>query len=367
MKFELHEITIREVVENYVDNEEEGIIGYNGRLNIRPAYQREFIYNDVRRNAVVYSVYKGFPLNVMYWIVNEDGTYEILDGQQRTISFCRYVNNDFPVIINGKPTFFRELPEIEQTNMLDYRLMIYFCEGNDKGKLNWFRIINIAGEKLTEQELRNVIYTGEWLAHAKIIFSKSDCVAYWLGKDYIEGSPLRQEFLEKAISWISGGKVEKYMSAHQHDPDAYELWEYFKSVIEWVQLTFPIYRKEMKGLDWGALYDKYKDDMFDDVKLEKEIQALMNDKDVLDKEGVYQYVLSGDEKYLNIREFTENQKRWAYERQSGVCPKCNGHFEIKQMDASRITPWVDGGKTDVDNCQMLCKDCNRRRNKGANS
>jgi hypothetical protein len=360
MKFELHEITIREIVTGYVDNDEEGVIGYSGKLNIRPPYQREFVYNDVRRNAVMYSIIRDFPLNVMYWVVNENGIYEILDGQQRTLSFCKYIAGDFPIVINGKPTHFNELPQVKKDQILDYRLMIYFCEGNDKGKLDWFRIINITGEKLNEQELRNVIYTGEWLAHAKIIFSKNDCVAFWLAKDYVNGAPLRQELLEKAISWVSGGKIEKYMSIHQHDPDAYELWNHFKSVIEWVQLTFPIYRREMKGLDWGALYDQYKDDIYDDVKLEKEIETLMKDTDVTDKSGIYEYMLSGDEKHLNIKAFTDHQKRWAYENQSGNCPKCDNHFELKQMDAEHIIPWNQGGKVTQENCQMVCKDCNRR-------
>ncbi|MCL2036701.1 MAG: DUF262 domain-containing protein [Oscillospiraceae bacterium] len=357
MKFELHEISIREVVENYVDNDEEGVIGYNGKLNIRPPYQREFVYNDVRRNAVIFSILKGFPLNVMYWVVNSDGTYEILDGQQRTLSLCKYVAGDFPVMFNGKPTTFENLPTEKQQAILDYKLMIYFCQGNDKGKLDWFRIINITGEKLTEQELRNVIYTGEWLAHAKRIFSKQDGDAYLLASDYISGSLARQELLEKAISWISNGRIEKYMAAHQHDSDANELWEYFSNVIEWAKATFPVYRKEMKGLDWGAFYSKHKNEIYDPEKLESVIESLMKDVDVMDKSGVYQYLLSGDEKHLNIRSFSENQKREAYDRQEGVCVKCAEHFDLGNMRAEHIIPWKSGGKTIAENCQLMCKDC----------
>jgi hypothetical protein len=364
MKIELFEITIREVAENYVDNSEEGVVGYDGKLNIRPKYQREFVYDEKKRNAVIDTVRKNFPLNVMYWTVNEDGTHEVLDGQQRTISFCQYVKGDFPVMLDGSPMFFHSLTNTEQEQFYDYKLMVYFCEGNDKDKLNWFKTINIAGEKLTSQELRNAVYTGTWLTNAKSIFSKSNCAAYLLARDYVSGSPIRQELLEKALSWINNGNIEGYMSAHQHDPNANELWTYFRNVIEWVQLTFGCpknYRKEMKGLDWGALYDKYKGEMYDSEKIEQEIQALMIDDDVSSKKGIYQYILTRNEKYLSIRAFTENQKRSAYEKQKGLCSKCGKHFELKQMEADHITPWSQGGKTNTENCQMLCKDCNRRK------
>ena len=357
MLVELKEITIREVTENYVDNIEEGVIGYNGRLNIRPKYQREFIYKDSQRNAVIESIMKEFPINVMYWIRNEDGTFEVLDGQQRTISFCQYVANEFSI----KNKRFYNLTKFEQNQILDYRLMIYFCEGNDKEKLEWFRVINIAGEKLTDQELRNAIYAGTWLSDAKPKFSKTNCIAYRLANDYVTGSPIRQEFLETAIDWISKGNIEDYMSKHQHDPNANELWTYFRNVIEWVQLTFKEYRKEMKGINWGGLYDKYHNQMFNTVKLEQEIKNLMLDDDVTNKKGVYTYVLTRDEKYLNIRGFTENQRRLAYEKQNGICSKCEKHFDLKEMEADHITPWSKGGKTSVENCQMLCLDCNRRK------
>ena len=186
MKIELKEVTIREVSKNYIDNVEEGVIGYDGKLNIRPKYQREFVYDEKKRNAVIDTINKGFPLNVMYWVKNEDGTFEVLDGQQRTISFCQYVNNDFS--LNDK--FFHNLTKPEQDKILDYKLMIYFCEGNDKKKLDWFKIINIAGEKLTDQELRNAVYTGPWLSSAKTYFSKNNCAAYLLAKDYVVGSPI---------------------------------------------------------------------------------------------------------------------------------------------------------------------------------
>ena len=199
MKIELHEIPVREVVEGYVDNNEEGVVGYGGRLNIRPKYQREFIYDEEKRNAVIDTIRKGFPLNVMYWVKNEDGTFEVLDGQQRTISFCQYVEGEFSIEHRN----FHNLTDVEKEQILNYTLMVYFCEGNDKEKLDWFRIINIAGMKLTDQELRNATYTGPWLSDAKLKFSKSNCAAYLLSKDYVRGSPIRQDILETAIRWKS--------------------------------------------------------------------------------------------------------------------------------------------------------------------
>ena len=357
MKIELNEISIREVTQNYVDNAEDGVVGYNGKLNIRPKYQREFVYDEKQRNAVIDTIRKGFPLNVMYWVKNEDGTYEVLDGQQRTISFCQYINGDFSI----ENRAFHNLTKTEQDLILDYKLMIYFCEGDDKEKLDWFKIINIAGEKLTDQELRNAVYTGPWLTNAKLHFSKTNCAAYLLAKDFVNGSPIRQEYLETALSWINNGNVEEYMSIHQHDPNANELWTYFRNVIEWVKLTFTNYRKEMKGINWGVLYNQFKNNTYDTDKLEQEIQTLMIDDDVTNKKGIYSYVLTRNEKFLNIRAFTESQKRSAYEKQNGICKNCGKHFDIKEMEADHITPWHAGGKTSIDNCQMLCKDCNRRK------
>lgn len=357
MKIQLHEIPVREVIKDYIDNAEEGVIGYGGKLNIRPKYQREFVYDEKKRNAVIDTICKDFPLNVMYWVKNDDGTFEVLDGQQRTISFCQYVNGDFSI----ENRAFHNLTETEKEQILDYKLMIYLCEGNDKEKLDWFKVINIAGEKLTDQELRNAVYTGPWLSDAKLKFSKSNCAAYLLSKDYVNGSPIRQEILQTALSWISSGEIEKYMSIHQQDPNANELWIYFSNVMNWVELTFTTYRREMKGIPWGVLYDNFKDKMFDTNKLEEEIKVLMMDDDVTNKKGIYPYVLTRNEKYLNIRQFTDSQKRTVYEQQKGICKSCGGNFEIQEMEADHITPWSKGGKTDISNCQMLCQECNRRK------
>ncbi len=257
--------------------------------------------------------------------------------------------------------YFHSLTDGEQVQILDYKLMVYFCEGSDKEKLDWFKTINIAGEKLTDQELRNAIYTGTWLTDAKRYFSKSGCGAYGLGSDYLNGSPIRQDYLESTIKWIINDNIEEYMSKHQHQEDAKELWAYFQAVIEWVQTVFPIYRKEMKGLDWGFLYNTHKDTVHDASEIEEKIKQLMQDEDVTKKSGIYEYVLTGKDKYLNIRAFTPNQIRESFERQNGICVVCQKTFEISEMEADHITPWHEGGKTNSENCQILCREDNRRK------
>ncbi|MDR2458207.1 MAG: DUF262 domain-containing protein [Clostridiales Family XIII bacterium] len=363
MEIELKEITIREVSDGYEDKAEEGVVGYGGKLDIRPPYQREFVYKDEKRNEVVRTIRKDFPLNVMYWVVRDDGGYEVMDGQQRIISFCQYVNNEFSVKFDDIPYYFHNLTKGEQDQILDYTLQIYFCDGTDKEKLDWFKIINIAGEKLTPQELRNAVYTGAWLSDAKTYFSKPNCPAGLLGKDYVKGAPIRQEYLETALKWLSCDKIEDYMSTHQQDQNANELWSYFQDVIKWVKSTFKNYRKEMKGLNWGDLYNKYSKEKVDTDKLEERISKLMEDEEVTNKSGIYNYVFSGDERKLSIRAFTDEQKREAYERQKGICPVCKKHFEIEEMEADHINPWSEGGKTIAENCQMLCKDDNRYKGK----
>jgi len=353
----LKELTIRELVEGYEDNNEGGVKGYGNKLNIRPPYQREFVYKDKQRDAVINTLTRDFPLNVMYWAVCADGTYEVIDGQQRTISICQYVEGDFAF----NERYFHNLQSDEQEQILNYKLMIYLCSGTDSQKLEWFRTINIAGEKLTEQELRNAVYAGSWLSDAKRYFSKTDCAAYNIGSDYLVGTSIRQDYLETVISWINNGDIEAYMAKQQNKPNANELWLYFQSVISWVRATFVKYRREMKGVDWGSLYAEFKDAELDSAKLEVEIAKLMADDDVSKKKGIYHYVLTRKEKHLSIRAFTDNQKREAYERQKGICTVCEEHFDIAEMEADHITPWHAGGKTDAANCQMLCKEDNRRK------
>lgn len=361
MKIKLHEIPVREVVAGYVDSAEDGVVGYGGKLNIRPAFQREFIYKDQQRNEVINTVQKGFPLNVMYWVKSDDGNFELLDGQQRTISLCQYISGDFSINHRG----FFNLTETEKKQILDYPLMIYICEGTDKEKLDWFKIINIAGEQLTAQELRNAIYTGEWLTEAKKYFSKTSCPAYQIAERYLNGSAIRQNYLETALKWIAardGIEIEDYMSQHQHDTNCNELWLYFQTVINWVQATFPNYRsKLMKGLDWGIFYNKFGTGKYDPKTLEAHIVELLDDEDVTNQKGIYEYLLDGEERHLNIRAFSPKMARTSYERQKGICPKCGKHFEIEEMQVDHITPWSKGGKTIAENCQMLCADCNRRK------
>ena len=351
MKIELREISVREICDGYKDSEEEGVFAFGGRLNVRPPYQSEFVYDDKKRNAVIETVNKSFPLNVMYWAKNDDGTFEIIDGQQRTLSLCQYVDGVFSL----ENQFFQNLTETAKKRVLDYKLMIYVCDGNDEEKLEWFRTINIAGEKLTDQELRNATYTGAWLTDAKRHFSKTNCAAYGLASKYMNGKTIRQDYLETALKWINNGEIEAYMARHQHCPNANELWLYFQSVIAWVQTVFPVYRKEMKGLDWGLLFNRYGKADYDSKALEIRVKELMEDDEVTNKKGIYEYLLSGEERKLNLRAFTDKMKREAYERQNGICPKCNQHFEFDQMEGDHIIPWSKGGKTTAENCQMLCR------------
>lgn len=357
MKIELKEITVRELAKSYEDHAENGVVGYGGKLDIRPPYQREFIYKDKQREAVIGTITKDFPLNVMYWAVREDGNFEVIDGQQRTISICQYVSGDFAFMFK----YFHNLQKDEQEQILNYKLMVYLCSGTDSEKLEWFKTINIAGEKLTEQELRNAVYSGSFVSDAKRYFSKNGCAAYGLASDYLSGSPIRQEYLETAIDWISKGNIESYMSIHQHDANANQIWLYFQSVISWVKATFPKYRKEMKGLAWGAFYNQFKDQEFDHKKLEEEISKLMQDDDVSNRKGIYEYVLTRKERCLNIRAFDDNQKRQSFEKQQGICVKCENEFKLEEMEADHIKPWHEGGKTTQENCQLLCKGCNRTK------
>jgi len=363
MKIELREVTIRELSNGYQDLQDKGVIGYSGLLDIRPPYQREFIYKDKQKEAVIDTITRDFPLNVMYWAVRENGGFEVIDGQQRTISICQYVEGDFSVKVGSFSEYraFHNLQKDEQEQILNYKLMVYLCSGVDSEKLEWFKTINIAGEKLTEQELRNAVYSGSWVSDAKRYFSKNNCAAYGIGSDYLSGAPIRQDYLETTIKWISKDNIQHYMAVHQQDPNANDLWLYFQSVINWVKVVFPIYRKEMKGFQWGVLYNEFHTKKYDHKKLEEEIKKLMQDEDVTNKKGIYEYVLSRKEKYLNIRAFTDNQKREAYERQGGVCGECGNVFDISEMEADHITPWHTGGKTISENCKMLCKEDNRRK------
>jgi hypothetical protein len=363
-----YEVPPNELTAGYVDNAEEGVFGYDRRLSIRPPYQREFVYREEQQRRVIDTATKGYPLNVMYWakapepLAEGQAPFEVLDGQQRTLSLCEYVkgNLDF----NGK--FFYNLTKDEQNAFLDYSLTVYVCEGKESEKLEWFRTINIAGEKLTEQELRNAAFTGRWLADAKPRFSKTNCVAQLLADGYVTGTPIRQELLELALEWINKGDPTGYMSRHQHDATALELWNHFSSVINWAQSTFPHKRKELKRVDWGSLYEKHRSDKLDPVALELEVSRLIQDDEVDSKVGIYPYVLNRDPRHLSLRTFPDKIKREVYDAQDGVCASAAclkpGHrFKLEEMEADHMAPWHAGGRTHRENCQMLCKACNRKK------
>ena len=357
MEINPKEITIRELVKNYQDNGNEGVSGFGGKLNIRPPYQREFVYKDKQRNLVINSINNAFPLNIMYWFVSGIDKYEIIDGQQRTISICQYIKNEFS--LDGMS--FDNIQDDAREKILNYKLRIYQCEGTDTEKLDWFKRINVIGERLTDQELRNAAYSGPWVTDAKRHFSKHGCAASGLASDYMSGSAIRQDYLATAIKWISKNKVLDYMSKHQREQNADELWLYFQAVINWVKSTFVGKRPHMtRGVNWGDLYDNYKDAKLDTGEIEKEIKELIEDDEVTNQKGIYTYVLTRETKHLSLRGFDRKTKQKTFELQNGICPKCDVNFEYNEMEGDHIKPWSKGGKTILENCQMLCGPCNKR-------
>lgn len=375
MKIKRKIITIRELVKGYIDKGNDGVEGFSSILDIRPPYQREFIYSNDKQEAVIDSVLSQFPLGIMYWVDRDDGTYEILDGQQRTLSICKFYNRDFSLKQGDKPKYYDGLTEEEQEQFLDYELDVYVCSGTEREKLEWFERINVQGEPLKKQELRNASYTGPWLSDAKSYFSKEGAPAESFS-DYLSGSKNRQDWLEKVIEWKSESEsedfkmdIESYMAKHQQDENARDLWLYFFREMNWVKDLFPVYRKEMKSVEWGQLYNRYLDKLseLDPAVIEEQIKSLMMDDEVKNKKGIYHYVFDNDEKHLNLRIFTPAQKRKGYEMQDGQCNNKNcSHdkekvWNINEMEADHITPWSQGGKTDLDNLQLLCIDCNRRK------
>lgn len=357
------EITLKELVKNYSDQGEDGVTAYDGKLDVRPPYQREFIYKDKQRNAVIDTVNEKYPLNVMYWSEREDGTFEIIDGQQRTISICQYVNGDFAHNFR----YFHNLDPTEQEKFLNYKLNIYVCKGTPEEKLKWFETINIAGEKLTEQELRNAVYPGEFLSDAKRYFSKRNSSAYLLAKDLVNGTPERQELLETALKWICNKEglkdIRYYMAQHQHDPNATLLWNYFQTVINWVKNTFNVPKRKsiLKGLDWGKWYEENKDKVINKEDLDNRINTLIKDSEVTNKKGIVPYIFTNDERYLGLRTFGEDIKEEVYAEQDGICPVCGEHYDYDAMECDHIIPWSKGGRTVKENAQMLCMMCNRKK------
>lgn len=363
MNIDQDTVTIAKLVEGYSARGENGVVGLGGRLDIRPPYQREFVYKPRQRDDVIRSVLAGFPLNVMYWAVKPDDTYEVLDGQQRTLSICQYVNGDFSL---DDLYFTNQAADIQQ-RILDYTLTVYRCDGEPSEKQAWFRIVNIAGAVLTPQELRNAVYPGPWLADAKRHFSRTGCAAQGLADAYVKGNPIRQELLETALRWASAGAIEDYMGRHQHRPDAGALWDHFQRVIAWVKTTFPKQRAIMREVDWGPVHAAHHADPLDPHQLEADITQLLNLKQpglqavIRKPAGIYRYVLDGNEQHLNLRLFDKAQKMAVYEQQGRKCATCGAEVDFVKMEGDHITPWKDGGLTTNENLQMLCRPCNRRK------
>ena len=370
LKIEEKKVTVEEITKGYVNNDEQGVRGYNGLLDIRPPYQREFIYNEDEQRAVITTVLHNYPLNIMYWVKRSDDAecpYEVMDGQQRTLSLCQYVTGKFAYDFKN---FFNQPADI-QKKILDYKLTVYVCEGEESEKLEWFKTINIAGKPLNEQEIRNAVYAGPFVSDAKKHFSKTNCGAYRLGKDLVNGSPIRQDFLKKALDWMAkhetrNGKPQtavNYMSQHQHDINAMPIWTYFQSVLHWAMDTFNMrkFKRIMKGLDWAKFYDEYHEKPLDIKAMEKQITDLVGDDEIQKPQGIIPYVLTGDEHYLDLRAFPDKIKLAVWERQNHKCAICGKEFDFVFMEGDHITPWRDGGRTTAENCQMLCRECNRRK------
>ncbi len=370
LKIDQKEVTVGQIADGYVNNEEQGVRGYGGKLDIRPPYQREFIYNDKEQQAVITTVLNGYPLNVMYWVRRSDDAecpYEVMDGQQRTLSLCEYVAGKFSYDFKN---FFNQPADIQQ-RILDYKLTIYVCEGEASEKLEWFKTINIAGKPLNEQEINNAVYAGPFVTDAKRHFSKSGCGAYRLAKDLVNGKPIRQDFLKQALQWMAdhetrGGRrqtIVGYMAAHQHDPNANNLWSYFQNVINWTTTNFDLrrFRSIMKGLDWALYYDRFHEQTLDVAALGRRISELLRDGDIQHRQGIIPYVLTGDERSLDLRAFPEEIKLAVYEEQHHRCAICGREFDYEFMEGDHITPWREGGRTVKENCQMLCRECNRRK------
>jgi len=370
MRIEPKQVKIKDVFEDYVDNGDNGVFAYGGRLAIRPPYQREFVYSNEQAEAVIQTVLKGFPLNVMYWVRVGDDHYEVLDGQQRTLSIMQYLKHQFSIMLNDKKYYWDALPDDKYAAILNYEFMVYICEGEESEKLEWFKVVNIAGEKLSDQELRNSVYTGEWLSDAKQHFSKRNCAAKLLSDKYITGDPNRQELLEKALRGICEyqniKEITEYMARHKSDADADELWQYFQDVIHWVEKIFPKYFADMKGLDWCHLYNVYHERSYNSAIMGAEVKCLQEDEEVQKPKGIYEFLLCRDidpfaGRLLNLRAFDKRDKMIAYSKQNGICPICREHFEYNDMEGDHIKPWSKGGQTTTDNCQMLCRACNGKK------
>lgn len=370
------DLSIRNLVVAYHEDDTTGrVSAMDGRLDVRPEYQREFVYDEKQQSAVINTVMHQFPLNIMYFVRRPDDTFEVLDGQQRIISICRYITNPaisakIPAATGGfNMVNFNNLDTAAKDAFLDYQLRVYICEGTDKEKLDWFQVINIAGEVLEQQEIRNALYHGPWLTSAKSAFSRRNCAAHRKYGKYMAGDYIRQKYLETVFSWKAEQEgftgrdaIVQFMQAHRDDSDANDLWNYYEDVFAWVQKVFGSgFDKSMKGVPWGFLYNAHKDDNLDPALIQAEAERLLADSEVQKKVGIYPYLLTGDEKYLNIRQFDPDVALSVYHTQGGKCALCGQAKDFKEMHADHIQPWSKGGKTVPENCQMLCVQCNLKK------
>ena len=378
------DLTVKDINEGFVYNEYEGkgLFGWSGKLTIQPEYQRNYIYADGKKDvAVVESLLKGYPLGLIYFVKTGEDTYEVLDGQQRITSFGRYITNKFAIKDeNGMEQYFDGLAQNLQEKILNSQLTIYICEGEESEIKEWFKTINIVGVPLNNQELLNSIYSGPFVTKAREEFSNPRNANIQKWSAYIKGDVNRQDYLNTALDWVSKGNIDSYMSAHRFDDNINEIKVYFNSVIDWASNVFKDVKSEMKGLEWGRLYEEYHRNSYNPDDVSKKLNELYNDFMVTDRKGICEYILGGctDTKLLNIRVFDDAIKREKYKIQTddakvkGIsnCPYCamgnNANkvkiYELKEMDADHVTAWSRGGTTTIDNCEMLC--INHNRSKG---
>jgi len=377
------DITVNDICKGFVYNELEGkgLFGLSGKLTIQPEYQRNYIYADGKKDvAVIESILKGYPLGLIYFNKVSDDNLEVLDGQQRITSFGRFVTNKFAIKDeNGMQQYFDGIAADKQAKILETKILIYECEGEESEIKEWFNTINIVGVPLNDQERLNAIFSGPFVTLAKEEFSNSQNANIQKWSAYIKGSADRQQFLECALNWVSGGNIDDYMSRHRYDDKITELKIYFNSVIDWLSSVFIDVEKEMQGLEWGRLYEEFHKKAYDPKKVSDEIQKLYGDPYVKNRKGIFEYILGGsvDTKLLDVRVFDEATKRSVYGEQTtkaetkgeSNCPHCAvGHdanknkiWKLNEMDADHVAAWSKGGATDRKNCQMLCKTHNRAK------
>ena len=385
MKTTLHtDWTVGDICKGFIydKNENKGLFGLDGKLIIQPEYQRNYIYGDGKKDvAVVESLLKGYPLGLIYFVLNADGMYEVLDGQQRITSFARFVNQSwqFAVERNGKPRYFNSLDPDEKKKIVDAPLTIYVCEGEPSEIQEWFETINIAGVPLVKQELRNASYHGAFVTKARAVFSNTANANMNRWQTYAKGDPKRQAILEAALDWVSNGDIDGYMAKHRNDDGIDELKNHFDTVIDWVDSVFEYTGSEMCGREWGRLYREYHTNAYSKDAVSKRVNELLADTQVSDRKGIFEFILGGekDTSLLNIRVFDAKTKKAVYDAQTkaakgnGIsnCPLCAlGHssnaqriYKLDDMDADHVTAWSKGGATDAANCQMLCKTHNRAK------